>query len=322
MKKQAIYIHQSAISKLMYKGEYRYDEMPQGFNKEPCLRKWKEEIINKNKQEPSEAMLKGSYFEYIAGVNPISDIKEPPLTKTGKRGVSIDRIEEQALAHQKIMYERTGSITALLNNQVIVKCPYDFERNSECPKCHSSDITLKNNFYDTFQFNNAFSCKCNKCGYTNSVDYFAKYILIGTIDTFAPFLNKKSGIRYNGCNIDTKLTQKIGNFGEYQWANPNTKDKIQFAMYDYIFNAITGKNFDKHIWLVFDYSPQLENRIYYTDLDAEDMNNLKNSIKVFIETYKYCLNTDEVITHPTIANCKKCNLNNSCEDAITNEREL
>lgn len=60
-----------------------------------CPRKWHEGWINKNKPEPSEAMLLGRVFEQLCGVSPSDDLIEIPRTKQGSIPAAWQRMLKQ-----------------------------------------------------------------------------------------------------------------------------------------------------------------------------------------------------------------------------------
>ena len=293
-------LRQSGIKDIIYSGSLR----------NTCWLNWKTKFIDGIRQKPSEAMMKGAYFEFIVGVNRFSEtISLPKNLKNGKKTVAEERLEMQAMIFEKLKIERKMMVSPE-NTQVKLQAPYG---NPMCPACMSEKVTV----LPILGQDPLWEGRCFSCEYKGDGLDFSSVTLEGTIDILSPFLNKFEGneILLPLANIDTKVTQSLdSSFGDYQWENVYEKDYVQAIFYHKIFFMITGRHL-YHVYLVFDYKPKYSHKIVYKIVNNFDLNSIEEDIRRSIsEIYK--AKNDNWKANPSDDNCRYCPLGKSYNEKL------
>jgi len=106
-------------------------------------------------------------------------------------------------------------------------------------------------------------------------------------------------------NVDVKVCANVtSDFGEFQWAEPEKKDYMQAKMYDYLFYRKFKKHM-KHVFLVFDYSPQMNHKEIIYDIGENDHEQIEylieSTLSILIDWHH-----DGYPTVPSVDDCRYC----------------
>lgn len=237
MKRKQIIISQSLIKEMIVQGNE--------VNVCPLLL-WKTMISKELRQDPTDPMRKGSFFEYIAlggGAPGTEEVTTLPLVRGDKKSADQIRIEAQATVFLNAINRYEVNIE---KTQVVFEKEWD---NASNIWADQYEILIK-----------------------GVADFQSPIKAIG-IDSN----NQRIPLFYDDAIHDLKLTADVNNtFGPYAWGVPYAMDHIQAAIYNYLTDL-------PFFYWVFDYKPKPEYKIIQKKVDSTTKMEMHESIRKVVE---------------------------------------
>lgn len=151
------------------------------------------------------------------------------------------------------------------------------------------------------------------------VDYTEEIKLFGTLD-FVSSLRENDEIFHEKAIVDLKLTGNVySTFGDYSWAFPTNMDHTQAFMYNELYKIKYGEDLP-FFYMVFDYSPSMNYKIFRKQISSIERAQLTESIRMAIARIKY-FDENGWIEIPRHDRCGNCPLKDTC-NKFTNKRNV
>ena len=316
----------SAIGSIFFKGDIRPNF---------CPAKWKDRFIDGNKtpiEFMSEPMRNGSYFEYITGVNPGSEVTDiPNVKKSQANPEGIVPVAKKRLIVQKGTFlnqiHKCGIALGPDHVQKRLMMPWEPE-GYRCPECNSKDITVINlngGAYKDY-------ARCTKCGAAGESTNFCVVRIEGTLDILTAFTyydEFDKPVFYPLANIDVKTCGDIDSIfnEEFQWGQPQFRDHFQMDLYSYIFHWNFGVILPA-FYMVFDWKDTENKKGEFHvgfkwvphEVTAENHFTAKETVRKAIDVIKHEHKTGWQ-PKPSYEACSKCRIASSCPCPILNKNQ-
>ena len=149
--------------------------------------------------------------------------------------------------------------------------------------------------------------------YSENIDLF------GTLDFVSSF-RESNDVFHEKAIVDLKLTSNVfSTYGDYSWAFPINMDHTQAFMYNELYKIKYGEDLP-FFYMVFDYSPSMNYKIFKKHIGPTEKAQLHESIRMAIERIKY-FDENGWIEIPRHDRCKDCPLKDTCS-SFTNKRQV
>jgi hypothetical protein len=315
----------SSIGSIFFKGDIRTDW---------CPLKWKDRFIDGNKaplETMSEPKRNGSYFEYIIGVNPYSEVTDIPnirISDTNPIG-EIPVAKKRLIAQKGKFFDEVHKCGIQLGpNHVQQRLMMPWEPEGyRCPECKSKDITIVPT--PGGPYHDYAECKC---GYSGESTDFCIVRIEGSLDILSKlnyFNERGESTFYPIANIDVKTCGDIDStyHDEYQWGNPMFRDHFQMDLYSYIFYWMFGAYLPA-FYMVFDWKAE-ENKKGEKHVGFKWVQHIvtqeshyvvKETIRKAIEVIKKQVKA-EWRPVGSYSACNGCRLASTCQSVVLNKNE-
>lgn len=151
------------------------------------------------------------------------------------------------------------------------------------------------------------------------VDYTEEIKLFGTLDFVSSF-RENDEIFHEKAIVDLKLTSNVySTFGDYSWAFPANMDHTQAFMYNELYKIKYGEDLP-FFYMVFDYSPSMNYKIFRKQIGSIERAQLTESIRMAIARIQY-FDENGWIEIPRHDRCGNCPLKDTC-NKFTNKRNV
>jgi len=193
---------------------------------------------------------------------------------------------------------------------------------SDLPRTKQGKKTVDQERIDQQAFNalakmDALGIKISNKQVRLAVNINEKFSIRTTLDAIGQIDNEEDNLK-GPVVIDLKLCAYVhNNFGDFCWGTPELLDHLQAYLCYYLYEF----NFKKEpyfIYLVFDYSPQMNFKFICKKIGDVEMLELNRKVYYAIERYNY-LESEGWLTLPSQANCKNCPLQETCPDYKPNK---
>ena len=269
-------------------------------------------------QKPDTGSFQGSKFKIRLNQTVIKllnnfDMSNPDLCPA--------QIKETCFSDSKYTSLPTA---AMMKGLVFENAALDLNREIDFPKLKNGNISADyerifkqaDNFKEIAKDHEIVIAESQKY---IEIDYSDEVVLFGTLDFVGSFKENETTFHPEAI-VDLKLTGNLfSTFGDYSWAFPYNINHLQAFVYNELYLRKYGKELP-FFYMVFDYTPSMNHKIFKKRVDALDKATMHESIRSAVEKIKY-FDENGWIEIPRHDRCLLCPINETCK-SYTNKRTI